>query len=292
MLLKEVIEALVFASQKPLTTKEIVAALRSALDDSDEEPVRALAKLKEPEVGAFLEQLRFEYAHENRAFQLVEAVNGWSLVTKPDYALWVRQLYPESKPTRLSGPALETLAIIAYRQPVTRADIEAVRGVAVDGVMQSLLERSLVRIAGRADVPGRPLLYETTQVFMQHFGLRSLEELPNVDELRRVRLPVVTPPTTGELFPVGALNPPAPMTAPIPADETEVSETNASPIETLRTSAEETDAATPTLIPETEAPEVAPEASSVLPPSEEPALTEGTAENLPAESPSTDHAAD
>ncbi|MEI7957529.1 MAG: SMC-Scp complex subunit ScpB [Verrucomicrobiota bacterium] len=228
MLLKEVIEALIFASQKPLTAKEIVAALRSALDDSDEEPVRALAQLKEAEVGAFLEQLRFEYQHENRAFQLVEQINGWSVVTKPEYAVWVRQLYPESKPTRLSGPALETLAIIAYRQPVTRADIEAVRGVAVDGVMQSLLERSLVRIAGRAEVPGRPLLYETTQVFMQHFGLRSLEELPNVDELRRVRLPVATPPET----------------------------------------------------------------SSELPPAEEPALTEGNAESVPAESPTTDHAAD
>ena len=203
MLLKEVIEALIFASQKPLTPKEIVSALRSAQDDSDEEPVRALAALKEAEVGAFLEQLRFEYQHENRAFQLVEQVNGWAIVTKPDFAVWVRQLYPESKPTRLSGPALETLAIIAYRQPVTRADIEAVRGVAVDGVMQSLLERSLVRIAGRAEVPGRPLLYETTQTFMQHFGLRTLEELPNVDELRRVRLPAAAPaaPVTGDLFP-------------------------------------------------------------------------------------------
>ena len=201
MLLKEVIEALVFASQKPLSIKEIVSALRSALNDSDEEPVRALAKLKEAEVAAFLEQLRFEYEQDNRAFALVEQVSGWSLVTKPDYAVWVRQLYPESKPTRLSGPALETLAISAYRQPVTRADIEAVRGVAVDGVMQSLLERGLVRIAGRADVPGRPLLYETTQNFMQHFGLRTLEELPNVDELRRAKLPTATPPATGELFP-------------------------------------------------------------------------------------------
>jgi len=216
MLLKEVIEALVFASQKPLSIKEIVSALRSALNDSDEEPVRALAKLKEAEVGAFLEQLRFEYEQENRAFALVEQVNGWSLVTRPDYAVWVRQLYPESKPTRLSGPALETLAIIAYRQPVTRADIEAVRGVAVDGVMQSLLERGLVRIAGRADVPGRPLLYETTQSFMQHFGLRTLEELPNVDELRRAKLPTATPPATGELFPPVALAA-APAESPVPA---------------------------------------------------------------------------
>jgi len=264
MLLKEVIEALIFASQKPLTAKEIVAALRSALDDSDEEPVRAMSHLKEAEVGAFLEQLRFEYEHENRAFQLVEQVDGWSVVTKPDYAVWVRQLYPESKPTRLSGPALETLAIIAYRQPVTRADIEAVRGVAVDGVMQSLLERSLVRIAGRAEVPGRPLLYETTQTFMQHFGLRSLEELPNVDELRRVRLPAATPPVTGELFPPGTAEASASAVEP-PADAPE--------------------AATPAESAEPQ------EASSGLPPAEEPALTEGNTESIPDESPTTDHAA-
>ncbi|MCX6966618.1 MAG: SMC-Scp complex subunit ScpB [Verrucomicrobia bacterium] len=253
MLLKEVIEALVFASQKPLTPKEIVAALRSAVDDSDEEPVRAMAELKESEVGAFLEQLQFEYRNEHRAFQLVEGVDGWSIVTKPDFALWVRQLYPESKPTRLSGPALETLAIIAYRQPVTRADIEVVRGVAVDGVMQNLLERGLVRIAGRADVPGRPLLYETTQVFMQHFGLRTLDELPNVDELRKVRLPSTTPPTTGELFTPDALH---------PDDEQ----------------------------PQPDAPQpVAPDASSELPPAGEPALTEADAESV---APSTDHVAD
>jgi segregation and condensation protein B len=89
----------------------------------------------------------------------------------------------------LSGPALETLAIIAYRQPVTRADIEAVRGVAVDGVMQVLLDRGLVKICGRAEMPGRPLLYETTEFFLEHFGLRHVEELPNADELRRVPLP-------------------------------------------------------------------------------------------------------
>ena len=121
-------------------------------------------------------------------------MNGWTLVTEPTAAPCVRQLYPEAKPTRLSGPALETLAIIAYRQPVTRADIEAVRGVAVDGVMQVLLDRSLVKIAGRAEVPGRPLLYSTTEYFLQHFGLKSTDELPNAGELRRIPLPQAPPP--------------------------------------------------------------------------------------------------
>ncbi|MGC2579022.1 MAG: SMC-Scp complex subunit ScpB, partial [Terrimicrobiaceae bacterium] len=97
---------------------------------------------------------------------------------------------PEYRSARLSAPGLETLAIIAYRQPITRADIEAVRGVAVDGVLQTLLDRGLVKIAGRAEIPGRPLLYETTRHFMEHFGLRNLDELPNSEELRRMRLPV------------------------------------------------------------------------------------------------------
>lgn len=189
MLLKEVIDALLFASQKPLLVKDFLAAFRSALDDCDDEATRALASVKEPEVLAALRILQADYQHTGRGFELVEGVSGWTVVTKATHAIWVRQLYPESKPTRLSGPSLETLAIVAYRQPITKADIEAVRGVAVDGVLQSLLDRGLIRIAGRSELPGRPLLYETTQVFMEHFGLRSLGELPNGDELRRVPLP-------------------------------------------------------------------------------------------------------
>ena len=137
---------------------------------------------------AALGEIQAELAATGRAFQLVEQVNGWTLVSDPACARWVRQLYPEAKPTRLTGPQLETLAIVAYRQPVTRADIEAVRGVAVDGVMQVLLDRSLVKIAGRAEVPGRPLLYETTEYFLQHFGLKTVDELPNATELKRVPL--------------------------------------------------------------------------------------------------------
>ena len=105
----------------------------------------------------------------------------------------MRQLFPAPKPARLSAPALETLAIIAYRQPITRADVEAVRGVNIDGVLQTLMERGLVKIAGRAEIPGRPLLYETTQFFLDHFGLRNLDELPNVEELRMRHLPKARP---------------------------------------------------------------------------------------------------
>lgn len=194
MSLKKVVEALLFASHKPLLPKEIVAALRGATDFSDEPEVMELAKTKEAEVGIALAELKTDYLHAGHAFQLVEQVNGWQLNTQPPYAVWVRQLFPEGKPSRLSPPALETLAIIAYRQPITKADIEAVRGVAVDGMIQKLLDASLIRIAGRAEVPGRPLLYETTQFFLEHFGLKSLDELPNSTELRQIKLPTAPTP--------------------------------------------------------------------------------------------------
>jgi segregation and condensation protein B len=189
MTFKQVIEALVFASPKPISTKEIVAALRAAGEESQDEVQKEYAKRKEPEVSAALAELQGEYSATGRAFRLTEQINGWTMVSDSAAAPWVRQLYPEAKPTRLTGPQLETLAIVAYRQPVTRADIEAVRGVAVDGVMQVLLDRGLVKIAGRAEVPGRPLLYRTTEYFLQHFGLKSTDELPNSGELKRVALP-------------------------------------------------------------------------------------------------------
>jgi segregation and condensation protein B len=188
MNLSQVIEALLFSAQKPLTSRELVAAVKSA-GAEDELLPNEFAKASEAEVAAALEQLKIEYVQQERAFQLAEKAEGWQLVSDPAYAPWVRQLFPAIKPARLTPPSLETLAIVAYRQPITRADIEAVRGVAVDGVLQNLMERGLVKIAGRAEVPGRPLLYETTQFFLEHFGLRDLDELPNAEELRTRYLP-------------------------------------------------------------------------------------------------------
>ena len=190
MTLRTIVEALVFASPKPLATHEIMTALHAAGEGADDQEVADFARAKEADVLAALGEIQADLATTGRAFQLVEQVRGWTLVSDPACARWVRQLYPEAKPTRLTGPQLETLAIVAYRQPVTRADIEAVRGVAVDGVMQILLDRSLVKIAGRAEVPGRPLLYETTEYFLQHFGLKTVDELPNATELKRLPLPV------------------------------------------------------------------------------------------------------
>jgi segregation and condensation protein B len=189
MSLTQVIEALLFSAQKPLSIREITGAVRDAEDPAAAEP-NEFGRVKDAEIAAALEQLKVEYIQQGRAFQLIERAEGWQLATDPGFARWVRQLFPAPKPARLSAPALETLAIIAYRQPITRADVEAVRGVNIDGVLQTLMERGLVKIAGRAELPGRPLLYETTRFFLDHFGLRSLDELPNVEELRKRNLPV------------------------------------------------------------------------------------------------------
>ena len=189
MNLARVIEALLFSAQKPLSIRELTAAIKGAGAEDELSP-NEFARVTKAEIAAALEQLKIEYVQEQRAFQIIEKAEGWQFVTDPAFAGWVRQLFPAPKPARLTAPALETLAIIAYRQPITRADVEAVRGVTIDGVLQTLMERGLVKISGRAEVPGRPLLYETTQFFLDHFGLRTLDELPNVEELRTRHLPV------------------------------------------------------------------------------------------------------
>ena len=197
MTLSRVIEALLFSAQKPLSIRELKEAIKGAGAEDEFSP-NEFARVSQAEVAAALEQLKIEYIEHQRSFQLNEKADGWQLATDPAYARWVRRLFPVPKPARLSAPALETLAIIAYRQPITRADVEAVRGVNIDGVLQTLMERGLVKIAGRAEIPGRPLLYETTQFFLEHFGLRNLDELPNVEELRTRHLPKARVPTGAE----------------------------------------------------------------------------------------------
>src|SRR6266851_4861402 len=190
--LTRVIETLLFSAQKPLSTNEIIDALRNAGAEDEFSP-NEFANVRQAKVAAAIEQLKVEYIQHEHGFQLVEKADGWQLASDPKYARWVRGLFPAPKPARLSSPAIETLAIIAYRQPITRADVEAVRGVTIDSVLQTLMERGLVKIAGRAEIPGRPLLYETTEFFLDHFGLRNLDELPNAEELRRRYLPVAQP---------------------------------------------------------------------------------------------------
>src|SRR3984893_14460932 len=213
MTLARVVESLLFSAQKPLSAKEMVDVIKRAGQVDDLSP-NEFAKVRESEVAAAVEELKIEYGQQERAFQLVEKAEGWQLATDPAYANWVRQLFPAPKPARLTAPALETLAIIAYRQPITRPDVEAVRGVAIDGVLQTLMERGLVKISGRAEIPGRPLLYETTQFFLDHFGLRNLDELPNVEELRTRYLPMTRPVAGGG----DAGSPELPTPATLPED--------------------------------------------------------------------------
>ena len=191
--LSHVIEAILFASQKAVSPKELVTHLKAAAAAEPESVAAAYARLKESDIREALVELQAEVAASGRAYQVREAATGWLLSSAPGFAPWLRALYPEAKPTRLSASALETLAIISYRQPITRADMEAVRGVSVDGVMQTLLDRGLVKIAGRSEAAGRPLLYATTQYFLDHFGLRNLDELPNASELRHIPLPKASP---------------------------------------------------------------------------------------------------
>jgi segregation and condensation protein B len=188
MELKFILEAILFSAQKPLSLKEFREVFAGAVEHAEgDETARGLKKVKEDQLTAALEALATDHQAANRSFRLVCIAGAWQFVTEPEYAPWLKALVGhKTRPPRLSQPALETLAIIAYRQPLTRAEIEQVRGVAVDGVMQTLLERGLVEQLGRAEVVGRPMTYGTTALFLEYFGLRSLEELPAADELRRV----------------------------------------------------------------------------------------------------------
>ena len=235
--LHRIIEAVLFASQKPVSAKELTAIFKGAAETGKDKPeIAVFAKVKAAQIQESIQKLELEYAETGRSFEVRESAAGWQLVTRADFAPWLRQLFPENRQARLSAPAMETLAIIAYRQPITRADMEAVRGVAVDGVLQTLLDRNLVRIAGRSEIAGRPLLYETTQYFMDHFGLKNLDDLPNASELRRVALPKAAPPeeTPAQPKPTAEekkTEPPATEAQPTEAQPTEAQPTEAQPTE-------------------------------------------------------------
>src|SRR5437867_6200866 len=187
MELKFILEAVLFSAQKSLSPAELRDILNGAAEKSDDSAARSFRKMKLDDLNAALDQLAREHEAACRSYRLVCVAGSWQFVSQPEYAPWIRALVGEKiRLPRLSHPALETLAIIAYRQPLTRAQIEQIRGVSVDGVMQTLLERGLVEQAGRAEVIGHPMNYGTTKLFLEYFGLRSLAELPAADELRRV----------------------------------------------------------------------------------------------------------
>jgi segregation and condensation protein B len=214
MELKLILEAILFSAQKPLSLKEIRDVFAAAPEHAEgNETVRSLKRVKEEQLTATLEELARDHETAGRSFRLACVAGAWQFVTQPDYSPWLKALVGhKARPPRLSQPALETLAIIAYRQPVTRGEIEQVRGVAVDGVMQTLLERGLIEQVGRAEVVGRPMTYGTTAVFLEYFGLRSLEDLPAADELRRI--PVARPETLATAEPGLATVPPEQLSLP------------------------------------------------------------------------------
>jgi segregation and condensation protein B len=212
MELKSILEAILFSAQKPLSPKELRDIFAASAEHAEgDETVRGLKKVKEDQLLSALEELKLEHEAANRSYRLACVAGSWQFVTQPEFAPWLKALVGhKARPPRLSQPALETLAIIAYRQPLTRAEIEQVRGVAVDGVMQTLLERGLIEQLGRAEVVGRPMNYGTTALFLEHFGLRALEDLPAADELRRI--PIQKPDALVTADPCLATVPPEQLT--------------------------------------------------------------------------------
>ena len=197
MELKQILEAIVFSAQKPMSIGELRALLRETPEKLPDEKQQTgpFAKATARAVEKALEELAIEHDNANRSYRLACVGGNWQFVTKPDYAPWLQVLVgAKPRPPKLSHPALETLAIIAYRQPITRAEMEQIRGVTVDGVVQTLVDRELIEVCGEADAPGRPRLYGTTQFFLEHFGLKGLGELPAADELRRIQLELATVP--------------------------------------------------------------------------------------------------
>jgi segregation and condensation protein B len=187
MELKFILESILFSAQQPLSPKELRDVLAGAVEHTDDAAAKTLKKTSVDAITTVLEELARDHEQAQRSYRLVCVAGAWQFASQPEYAPWIKALVGHrSRPPRLSQPALETLAIIAYRQPITRAEIEQVRGVAVDGVMQTLLERNLVEQVGRAEVIGRPITYGTTTAFMEYFGIRSLDDLPAADELRRM----------------------------------------------------------------------------------------------------------
>ena len=189
MELKFILEAILFSAQEPLSAKDLKGLLTTAAQQDDAPAAKIFKKISPDEITTALEQLVQDHAAAQRSYRLACVAGAWQFFSEPDYAPWIKALVGhKNRPTRLSQPALETLAIIAYRQPLTRAEVEQIRGVAVDGVLQTLVERGLVAQIGRAEVAGRPMTYGTTTLFLEYFGLRNLEELPAADELRRVEI--------------------------------------------------------------------------------------------------------
>ena len=168
---KRVVEALIFASSKPLTPAEI----------------RKVTKvLTVGQIEKIVAELKEDYQKSERCFELLEIAGGYELSTRREFAPWILKIELQRKARQATQSALETLAILAYKQPLTRAEIEALRGVDTSGVLNTLMEKNFIRITGKKEVPGRPFMYGTTEKFLEHFGLKELRDLPSIDEIRQM----------------------------------------------------------------------------------------------------------
>lgn len=167
--IKKIIEALLFVSDRPLLTREIKNVLKDSLSENDN--IENILVEMQKEYNDFLD----------RAFELKFVADGWTFATRPEYSPWIKILLKDKTTLKLSASAMEVLAIIAYKQPITRAEIDSIRGVDSGGVMDTLLDRKLIKIVGKKETLGRPMLYGTTQDFLRHFGLSHLSELPIIE---------------------------------------------------------------------------------------------------------------
>ncbi len=182
--LQQIVGALLFGADRPLTVDEIGACLKSVAkaDEANEtSAVSIFAEASPNEIKDALGSIEKDLSRLKIGFELVEINGSFRLETQPCCGRWVRNLLKADRPNRLSRPALETLAIVAYRQPIAKSEIESIRGVMVDHILKALMELHLVRIVGRSELPGRPFLYGTTATFLEHFRLRNLKDLNEID---------------------------------------------------------------------------------------------------------------
>lgn len=166
---KALLEALLFLSGEPVTTTVL----------------RGVTELEEAEIKRLMEELITDYRGRNGGIYITEVANGYQMVTNPSYAQWVRKFKGSQASGKLSLAALETLAIIAYKQPMIKAEVDQIRGVSSDGVVKTLLDKRLIKMLGKKEAPGKPMLYGTTKEFLQYFGLKDLTELPTIKDLDR-----------------------------------------------------------------------------------------------------------
>jgi segregation and condensation protein B len=177
---RHIIESLIFASDEPLTARQLIDILSSA------ESGGPRLRLKEEEVIGHIRELNGEYVRASRSFRIIQAAGGFQFATMPEFAEWLGRMVKEKAKRKLSAAVLETLSVIAYKQPVTKPEIEAIRGVNADYAIQRLLERGMITIVGRSASAGRALLYGTTTGFLKHFGINDLAELPKPREIDEI----------------------------------------------------------------------------------------------------------